>query len=250
LWGDSKKQSKTLEAIRNMTKAETANQAVRKTKQERKKGIKREESKIDRVSDPIALYKTSYESGYTQEIADQINKLAKKAAYPNFPYKEIAIVKDTSMSMRGDWHESKNTPRAITDFTELVLLQSVEGSINAHTSGGSTSLAGAFLDAVGPFDGDTPDAVFILSDGYENDYEGLLSEVIEKYRAMVGKQVPVFHVSPFGAAEMSAKARSLGAGIVSLNATYKTLPIQIQAQLLEADTRMWLQQQVNLLVGG
>ena len=90
------------------------------------------------------------------------------------------------------------------------------------------------------------DAIFILSDGYENDYEGLLGEVIKAWRDM-GNDTPVFHISPIGGAEVAAKARRLAEGVASFAATYRSLPVLMQANLLEADPRGWLKNQVERL---
>lgn len=239
-WSTKEAQAATLQAIRNTTRAETANVAVRKTKQEQRKGIVREESRVAEATDPIALLKTVIETGATSdEITERLHDLAKKAAYKDFPYEKIGVVLDSSPSMSGHASESKHTPTAISQFTSFVLRESAEATLRFADG----NLAHAFLSAVG----DGRQAVFILSDGYENQYEGLLNEVVTAYKKLSGIDLPVYHVAPLGAAETNARPRSFGDNIISLNATYKTLPIAMQAQLLQADVRAWLANQVQLL---
>lgn len=250
-WSTPEKQAATLERIRNKSKVETANQAVRKTKQERERGITRETSRVSEVTDPIALLKTIYENGRTNELYDRVGELAVKASYKDFPYKRIGVIKDRSNSMRGHWQESKNTPRAVVDFMGLVLAQSAEADFSFTSQGGATDLATAFLNLVDTDEDGPPgeyEAIFVLSDGYENTYEGLFGEIVDTYRKRV-RDIPIYHVSPIGVSEANARARSLS-GAVSITATHKTLPMQVASHLLEADVRKWIENRVLALTGG
>lgn len=256
-WSTKEKQNITLQEIRSKTKVETANQAVRKTVQEKKRGINREvPTDVSNVTDPIALLKTIYElqaSGVgdireneeSWKIYNQVQELAIKARYDDFPYKRIGVVVDSSYSMSGHYQESKNTPRASAAFLNFVLGYSSE-TMATDTIG--KSIARAFLDVLRSFevDGNKPDAMFVLSDGYDNDYDGLLSEVVAAWQS-TGDATPVFHISPIGSAEVNAKARSLGSNIASFAANYRTLPLVITANLLETDPKVWLKNQVERL---
>ena len=247
LWSTPEKQAATLELIRKEGTVETANQAVRKTKQEKKKGIVRE-SRVQEATDPIALLKTYYENdGSDTTVLNRVAELAEKNKYKDFPYQSIGIVTDRSISMRGHHMQSKNTPRAVAQFTQFVLEESCQHVVLSPTAtGAEADLAEGFI---GCLDGGDLDAVFILSDGYENSYEGLLNEVISVYNQHESP-LPVYHISPVGGSEMNAKARNLGSNVASLAATWQSLPVAIQAGLLEADTRQWLANQVQRLESG
>jgi len=247
LWSTKEKQAATLKMIREGSQVETANQAVRKTKQEKVKGIERkadvQEKIVAQADDPIALLKTYYEGGKDwSEVSGRVEEIARKSK-ASLPYRKIGIVIDDSKSMSGHYQESKWTPRAHASMTAITLsLTKDTATIRTEDS----NLARAFLHIVD--DSDPRDAVFILSDGYENCYDGLLDEVIEAWRGLTGSPIPIFHVSPVGAAEMNARARTLGRNLVSLTATYKTLGMAIQANLLQADTHGWLKNAVEALL--
>jgi hypothetical protein len=131
----------------------------------------------------------------------------------------------------------------------MVLLESAD-AVPVSFGSTRTELANALVFGLGLYDqGERPDAVFVLSDGYENDYDGLFSEVVSAWHKLDG-YTPVIHVSPVGSAEANAKARPLGDGITSMVATHKTLPMLIQARLLELDTRAWLMNAVEALHDG
>lgn len=234
-----------LEQIRNMNKVETANQAVRKTAHEKKHGITREVSRVSEADDPIALLKTAYANGMTDEINARLLNLAQDRMI-DVPYNTVGIIVDRSRSMRGHHLESKDTPRAITEFTERVLYASVD-FIAEYTEDGVSDLASAFVRLMGNEGAGYIQAVFVLSDGYENaPYEGAFSDVVKAWNEAVGF-LPVYHISPYAGAEMNARARALGDNIASIAATYDTLGVALQAQSLEADVRLWLQNQINLL---
>ncbi len=240
MWGSENAKKATLELIRKSNKVETANQSVRKTKQNKQLGIE-VESRVSEADDPIALLKTCYENGFELELVDRLSKLAKKNRYHDFPYQKIGIILDSSPSMKGHRNESKNTPRAISDFTLRVLRESASATVIGTDYG---DMAGCFIRLMG--NGDKPEAVFVLSDGYENSYDGLLNEVVTAWHKIEGA-LPVFHISPLGFAETNAKARGMGSNVLSLVATHKTLPVQMQAHMLEADTKLWLTQAVARL---
>jgi hypothetical protein len=95
---------------------------------------------------------------------------------------------------------------------------------------GATSLAGALLDAVAT----DPEAVFVLSDGYENRPAGRFAEVVSALRAMK-IETPIFHLNPVFAAE-SKGVRSLGVATMPA-ASPEALGITFVRGMLEADPR-------------
>lgn len=243
-WSTKDLRDKTLKEIREKTAVTSVNQQIRQTKKNEELGV-RKVVDAEKVTDFLALYKTGYENGFTREIDDAISKLAEKKKLVGFPYQNIGIIVDKSLSMKGDFSESKNTPRAIVDFTATVLSKSVESYKIVQTGTLGSDLSTAFLDAV---DGRDLDAVFILSDGYENAYEGMLNEVVKAWKGMTGVEIPIYHVSPITGSEMNAKVRTLGTEIASLAINKpEALSLQMQAKLLEADTKQWLFNQFKQL---
>jgi len=77
---------------------------------------------------------------------------------------------------------------------------------------GSTSLADALLEVVEQ----NPDAVYMLSDGYENAPAGRVNEVINALRDM-DVDIPIFQISPVMSVE--------SAGIRSLSDSIEPLPV-------------------------
>ena len=85
---------------------------------------------------------TGYETSFTDEIRTAIGKLAEKKKIKDFFYQNIGIVLDDSVSMTGHKAESKNTPRAVADFTSKVLMASAKESVIVKTRDEITDLAG------------------------------------------------------------------------------------------------------------
>jgi hypothetical protein len=152
--------------------------------------------------------------------------------------------------MTGHKAESKNTPKAIADFTAKVLECSAKESMVTKTSGFESDLASSFIELLKnenqmskPYD-----AIFILTDGYENSYDGLTNEVIQIYKAESGNVTPIFQISPITGAEMGGNVRPLGVGVVTMAINNPVaLQPQINARLLEIDTKRWLENQVRAL---
>jgi hypothetical protein len=257
MWSTEAQRTETMQAIRNQNVVETANQAVRKTKQERERGIERDDKSdvIERATDPIAILKTVYAGEASDELLERLGELARENAIDDFPYNQIGLIVDHSPSMSGHYRESAKTPLAMTEFLSMVIKESTGSAITVdvhHT----TNLARAFVGLMRLCDGDEDDtfgkrdAIFVLSDGYENDpYEGAFEDVLNIYQREVG-EIPVYHISPIVGAEMHAQTRPLGDGIASISANYRNLGMQMQAKMLEADTRLWLEKQIKRLSNG
>jgi len=235
--------------IRKNVKVTSINQQVRQTKSTAKLGVQKTVD-VQKVTDFLALYKTGYETSFTSEIKGAIASLATKKRIDDFYYQNIGIIVDDSISMTGHKTESKNTPRAIADFTAKVLMASAKDSaILVKTKDEVTDLASSFIELMKNESSAKPfDAIFILTDGYENAYDGLTNEVISIYRQESGRDIPMFQISPITSAEMGSNVRKLGSSVVTMAINNPTaLQPQITARLLEVDTKMWLENQVRAL---
>lgn len=246
MWGTESLRKNTQKMIRESNQAITANQSVRQTKKNRELGVNKDIN-LSKVSDFVALYKTGYEAGFTPELTEAISELALKRKLSNFMYDNIGIVLDNSLSMSGHKQESKNTPRAIAEFTAEVLKHSAKANnIRVTSNKYATDLASAFLDLANE---GNYDVIFIISDGYENMYDGLLDEVVSYWKTLDNNDnIPLYHVSPITGAEMNAKVRKLSDKISTLAVNKpESVMLQLSSKLLEQDVKAWLKSQINML---
>jgi hypothetical protein len=262
LWSNEAKRKDTMAKIRQSDTVTSVNQQIRQTKSSKELGVNKSVD-MHKATDFLALYKTGYEDGFTEKIQSAIDSLAEKKKINNFLYENIGIIVDTSTSMDGHAVESKNTPKAIAEFTAAVLKKSAKNSIIVETNSheedfSSTDLATAFLtllrkesdisvgyDAVYvPTTG--MEALFVITDGYENTYDGLFQEVLNVYQSQTGRNLPVFQISPITGAEMGSGVRKIAANAfpISVNDPVSIQP-QIDAKLLEVDTKLWLERQIQ-----
>lgn len=248
LWSTPVKRESTKKLFKTTVEVTSVNQQVRQTKQREKLGVEKVVN-LSKATDYVALYKTGYENGFTSALNDAINELAEKKKITGFPYANIGIVLDNSASMTGHKQESKNTPRAIAEFTALVLKKSSANANTVVTEAHSTDLASAFIELMKNEDEANPyDAVFFITDGYENQYEGLTNEVVTAFLSETERYMPVFQISPVIGAEMEANVRPLGNEIVKMAINSPmALMAQMNARLLEVDTKRWIENQVKLL---
>jgi len=245
LWSTELKRKTTKAMLRKNTEVTSTNQQVRQTKSTAKLGVEKNVD-VKKASDYLALYKTGYENGWTNELKEAIDELAEKKKISNFYYKNIGVILDNSNSMTGHKQQSKNTPKAVANFTARVLSKSAENAVIKKTSDEFTDLASAFVELIK--ENVNYDAIFMLTDGYENEYEGLLSEVTNVYLSETNKNLPIFQISPITGAEMGGNVRNLGGDIVtmSINDPVAIQP-QINARLLEIDTKHWLKNQIQAI---
>jgi len=248
MWATDLQKEATKAMIRKNVKVTSVNQQVRQTKSTAKLGVTKTVN-LEQATDYLALYKTGYETTFTPELRVAINKLAEKKKINGFFYKSIGVVLDDSASMTGNKNESKNTPRAIADFTAKVLGKSADCATFVKTQDETTDIATSFIELLKSENTANPyDAIFILTDGYENAYDGLTNEVIQIWKAETGSQIPIFQISPITSAEMGANVRNLGSGVVTMAINNPAaLQPQITARLLEIDTKRWLENQVLAL---
>ena len=245
MWSTKIQREATKALIRKNVEVTSINQQVRQTKSTAKLGVEKHVN-VEKATDFLALYKTGYENGWTEELKIAIDNLAEKKKIKDFYYKNIGVIVDRSNSMNGNKVESKNTPRAIADFTARVLTKSTKNINFCETEGETTDLASTFIWLLKKEDATKPyDAIFILTDGYENSYDGLTNEVISIWRNESGSNIPIYQISPITSAEMGADVRKLGSDVVTMAVNNPVaIQPQIQARLLEIDTKRWLENQV------
>ena len=188
--------------------------------------------------DAVRLYLYAFEMGMTREILEALIERAKKAATAlRLGYGRIGILLDASASMAGS-REQPLRPMATALALRDVLAHAANATIvrcGGDADGmlvrprGATSLAEGLVDLVSA----NVDAIFVLSDGYENGPSGRFAEVVAALRNMA-IATPIFHLNPVFAAE-SAGVRSLA------DASVVTLPVNAPEALGLAFIRGLLQ---------
>lgn len=170
--------------------------------------------------DPVRLYVHAFEAGMSPEIARALLDKAEKAA-AGFPvrYGAIGVLVDASASMLGGFDQRLRPMAAVLALRDMLRhvgrsrVVYAGGAMSAADSmlvcpSGDTSLAEGLVDLLA----DAPEAIFVLSDGYENRPRGRFAEVVRELRAM-GIETPIYHLNPVFAAE-SKGVRELAPGQV------------------------------------
>lgn len=199
----------------NLTKKNLTTKQTRLVQNVAKKaGVK---VKFDPMHQPMVdLYIYAFKMGMTNDIARALNQKAQKAS-KGIPvrYGKVAILVDISKSMFGS-DEQPLRPISVALATRDMLSYAGEKSVAMTTAGtqsdvatlvhpfGDTSLAEGLIDLLEK----EPDAVFIISDGYENTPAGRLSETLTLIR-QIGCNTPIYHVNPVAAAETGKGVRVL-----------------------------------------
>lgn len=206
----------------SMTKAEK----LATQKRAKEAGVELDINPLD--YEAVKLYIYAFETGMTSEIAEALDKKAHKAAQ-GFParYEQIAVIVDSSRSMVGD-RTQKLRPMATTLACRDMLRHIAQNARVVYAGGsfndgdvlvrpsGDTALADALVDILAV--DERPEAIFVLSDGYENAPAGRFGEVVEAVRE-IGIDTPIFHMNPVFAAE-STGVRTLAENSVP------TLPVR------------------------
>jgi hypothetical protein len=168
--------------------------------------------------DAVRLYTYAFEMGMTAEIERALrDKAIEAAARFLVPYGRVGILLDASASMMGSG-EQKLRPMATALTLRDMLARTAEarvvtvggalsGSLLVRPSG-DTGLAYGLLELL---EG-RPEAVFVISDGYENRPAGRFAEVVAALRAQ-GDATPIFHLNPVFAAG-AVGVRELARGLV------------------------------------
>lgn len=192
-------------------------------------------------ADAIKLYIYAFEMGMTEEIALALHSKAAKAA-ARFPirHERIGILVDASRSMIG--HETQALrPMATALALRDMLAQTAETAAIEYVGGkpdgrlvrpqGDTSLAKGLLELIGQ----RPDAIYVISDGYENAPAGRFAEVV-RHLERIGIRAPIHHLNPVVAAEAKG-VRELAPGVVPTLPVTRAdgLGISILRHVLERD---------------
>lgn len=205
----------------NLTVKEKKNiqRAAKTAKVEKHKNVKFE----PRHYETVDLYKYAYEMGITDDIQAALGAKATKSAN-GLPvrFNKVGILVDTSLSMFGD-ETQKNHPISVALATRDMLIQSATESSVIYSGyeddsdvpvlpspQGDTVLAEGLVALLQ----ESPDSVFILSDGYENCPAGRTAEVIRLARG-IGVATPIYQLSPVMSAEAGG-IRKLGDDIFSM----------------------------------
>lgn len=165
--------------------------------------------------DPVELYIYAFENGADEKVFEALDEkaLVNASAVP-VKYDKVGILVDASKSMEGD-KTQKLRPLAVTLASRDMLMKIAKENMVVYCGGdladdnrlvkpkGETALADGLLTLLK----DNPDAVFVLSDGYENSPAGRFSDVLFAVRE-IGVDTPVFHLNPVFASE-AASVRSL-----------------------------------------
>ena len=152
------------------------------------------------------------------EIYPHINNAAKSLAVNLTLPAQVALVVDNSLSMTGK-KERKNYPIAFAEaITRLCLATDSEThlwfshEINPHQGpfkvGGATDLRLPLAMAITT----TPDAVIIISDGYENQSSGSVAAILNT-SAVQKSGISFFHLNPVAASEGETATRTLAEGM-------------------------------------
>jgi hypothetical protein len=164
--------------------------------------------------DMVKLYVYALETGgMTTDIRAALDTKAKAAAVAlPVRYANVGVVLDASASMAGSGTQ-KFRPLAVALAMRDVLVASATNSAFVEATGtvdefgmvrpaGDTALAGLVVKALKR----NPDAVYVLTDGYENAPAGRVDEVLRAARAF-GISTPVFQVTPVTGAETGGLRR-------------------------------------------
>jgi hypothetical protein len=201
--------------------------------------------------DPVRLYIYAFERGMDNSIRDALLEKARVIA-DQLPvhFGHVGILLDVSESMYGSETQALR-PMAVALALRDVLSETAsqatvmtsDGRVAAATEliepAGDTSLAGTLIALLKQ----EPDAVFVLSDGYENAPAGRFAEVIRAVRQM-GISTPVHQLTPVFAAEARG-LRSLSPQVPGLPVSQ---PESIGLGLLKAQFAIDVNQGVSALL--
>ena len=198
----------------------TQRQLTQKEKMRLQATAKRREVNLDfdpRHQSVVSLYIYAFERGLNDEIREILQEKARAACNPHFAHQRVGILLDASASMGGSQTQHLKPMSIALAIKDLLVSNSQEAKVyvaggrGGETSPGttdltiptliqpvgSTGLAERFLDLL---EEDELDAIYIISDGYENTPAGRLNEVLISARSL-GVSLPVIHISPVSAAE-------------------------------------------------
>ncbi len=224
--------------------------------------------------DAVELYIYAFEVGADSEILKALDKKAKDAAnLLPVSYDKLAIIVDASKSMEGS-KEQPMRPLATTLSIRDMLQKSAIETRTLYCGGLIKDTCPSDMDMRSGFDAEMrivkpayetelaqllldalvyePDAVYVISDGYENSPAGRFGDVLRKARE-IGIDVPVIHCNPVFASE-TGSVRALCEGIEKVT----TLPVRspmamgsgIIRGLIESDPRRGLNSILRIALTG
>jgi len=215
---------------------------------------KKEGVKVDfdpHAYDAVKLYTYAYEMGMTGKIDEALNSKAKTIA-KQFPahFEKVGMVIDASESMMGSDTQALR-PMAIALATRDALQHVAEDNHIEYCGGkanrrlvkpsGSTPLAQGVLNCLKA----KADAVFIITDGYENEPAGRVGEIINAARGC-GIKTPVYQVTPVLAAESSGM-RKLSEEVIALPVSDpRALGLPLLRAQFEVDTKQGVDALLNM----
>ncbi|MBL8717131.1 MAG: VWA domain-containing protein [Myxococcales bacterium] len=177
--------------------------------------------------DAVELYLYAFARGLTPAIEAALDAKADAvAARLGFGWDSVGVLVDASGSMAGSAEQALR-PMAVTLALRDVLVRVAPATVltvggvsdgRLVRPSGATALAEGLVALVER----SPDALFVLSDGYENQPAGRFAETVQALRA-IGVQTPIYHLSPVFAAEVR--------GVRTLSPLASTLPVRAPAAL-------------------
>jgi len=162
-------------------------------------------------ADPVRLYVYAFAEGWTREIGQALDDKA-AAVVDSLPAKLgwIGVILDASGSMSGADEQALRPMAAALAVRDLLVAAADRASVVVaggeqikRTGGrlirpaGDTALAEHLVALLRQ----RPEAIFVLSDGYENAPAGRFAETMTAVRAL-GIRTPVYQISPVMAAEV------------------------------------------------
>jgi hypothetical protein len=168
--------------------------------------------------DPVRLYLYAFQRGLDGELDAALDRKAEKTA-ARFPirFERVGILIDASASMAGHATQPLRpmaVALALRDVMERACPRATVRYCGGREEGrlvrpgGDTALAEALVSLLA----ESPEAVFVISDGYENAPAGRLAEVVDRLHRL-GDATPIYQFSPVFAAEAGG-LRSLSPGDV------------------------------------
>lgn len=192
--------------------------------------------------DAARLYVYAFEMGMTDAIRHALIDKAKRAA-AQLPvrFDRVGVLIDSSLSMVGHDTQARRPIATALALRDMLVATAEESSVltsDGTTMGvcelvqpsGDTSLAGGLVRLLK----EEPDAVFVLTDGYENAPAGRFADVVAAVRRM-GVKTPIHQFTPVFAAE-SRGVRKLSDTLVAMPVNNpESIGLGLLKALMEAD---------------
>ena len=164
----------------------------------------------------VELFIYGFKMGFTHEMKSAITRKAVKAASMlPFNYKCVSVIIDDSFSMSGS--EDQKLKALAISYATVKMLSYIGTGVSLFTTSGrpfhyenkpldNSNLASPLIKALKE---DNVDAIFVVSDGYENAPEGRFGEVLKIARSRCNIYTPVYHFNPVASAESKIALKRL-----------------------------------------